>query len=184
MISLFFSGGEATEQNGSAEKRDAAEKPARPKKPDCVVVSAAALIGWDDYLTRSMQRQYRIIQALKEHRRRTAQKRRRRSRAPTSAAPRPQSSQAESSQDQSEEDQPEEDQQTQNLSLSPDSEGHGLMTIAEYREAVVRKRCEALRPNTSWEEVAESLGISGKTLWDDRRRIFDSSHKFHPDQSP
>jgi len=141
---------------------------------ETVVVSAAALIGWDEYLTRSMQREYRIIQALKEHRRRSSPC------AHTSAVSHNEVPQAQPPQAQAPQDQASEAQ-----SAEPGSEPavHGGMTIAEAREAIVRERCEALRPKATWPEVAESLGIAPKTLWDDRRKIFDSSHKFHPDQS-
>jgi len=108
-----------------------------------VVVSASALIGWDEYLTRSMQREYRIIQALKEHRRRMA------TRASKSSGP----------------------------------PVHGGMTLDGARKAIVRERCEALRPKAKWTEIAESLGISSKTLWEHRREMYDSNHKFHPDQA-
>jgi transposase-like protein len=57
------------------------------------------------------------------------------------------------------------------------------MTLGEAREAIVRERCEALRPQASWVEIASTLGIASKTLWDHRREIYDSSHKFHPDQA-
>jgi hypothetical protein len=142
---------------------------------ETVVVSAAALIGWDEYLTRSMQREYRIIQALKEHRRRSTHKRRNRSRASTSAASHSEAPQAQAPQDQASEAQ----------SAEPGSEPavHGGMTLGEAREAIVRERCEALRPKASWAKIAESLDVSPKTLWIHRREIFDSSHKFHPDQA-
>jgi small-conductance mechanosensitive channel len=140
-----------------------------------VVVSTAALIGWDEYLTRSMQREYRIIQLLKEHRRRSTHARRAGSRASTSAASHSEAPQAQTPQDQASEAQ----------SAEPGSEPavHGGMTLEGAREAIIRERCEALRPKASWEQVAESLGVAKKTLWTHRREIFDSSHKFHPDQA-
>jgi hypothetical protein len=140
-----------------------------------VVVSAAALIGWDEYLTRSMQREYRIIQALKEHRRRSRHARRARSRASTSAAPPSEPPQAQPPQAEAPQD--------QDPPPSPDSTVHGGMTLERAREAIVRERCEALRPKASWGQVAESLGVSKKTLWTHRREIFDSGHKFHPGQA-
>ena len=163
MMSLPVSDGESAQQDARAEKRDGAQKPPGAEETDRVVVSAAALIGWDDYLTRSMQRQYRIIQALKEHRSRTER------RASTRAASTNRSSEAERSEAQ-----------------PPDAElvNYGGMTLNEAHEAIVRERCEELRPDTSWAEIAGTLGISDKTLWEHRREIFDSSHKFHPDRSP
>jgi len=135
-----------------------------------VVVSAAALIGWDEYLTRSMQREYRIIQLLKEHRHRSAR------RASTSAAPPSEPPQAEAPRAQPSQNQPPQDQDSKPVV-------HGGMTLSDAREAIVRERCYALRPKAAWTEIASSLGISSKTLWDHRREIFDSSHKFHPDQA-
>lgn len=134
-------------------------------------MSAAVLIGWDEYLTRSMQREYRIIQLLKEHRRRSTHTRRAGSRASTSAASHSEAPQAQPQQAQ---DSPPE---------SPDPAVHGGMTLGEAREAIVRERCEALRPKASWTQIADTLGISDKTLWEHRRGIYDPSHKFHPDQS-
>lgn len=148
-----------------------------------VVVPADVLIGWDEYLTRSMQREYRIIQLLKEHRRRSTHKRRAGSRASTSAASHSEAPQAEAPRAQRPQDQAPQAQgaeaQCENSTSEPAV--HGGMTLSEAREVIVRERCEALRPQAAWAEVAESLGIAPKTLWDDRRKIFDSSHKFHPD---
>lgn len=138
--------------NGSGDTNTTSDEESR----EAVVVSAAALIGWDEYRTRSMQREYRIIQLLKKHRRRSTPARRAGSRASTSAAPQGQ---------------------------DPPPTVHGGMTLEGAREAIVRERCEALRPKASWGQVAESLGITDKTLWTQRREIYDSTHKFHPDQS-
>jgi len=55
------------------------------------------------------------------------------------------------------------------------------MTLDEAHEAIVRERCEALRPQAKWVEIAATLGISDKTLWEHRREMYDPSHKFHPD---
>jgi len=131
---------------------------------ETVVVSAAALIGWDEYRTRSMQREYRIIQALKEHRRCS------RPRASTSAASHSEASQAQAPEPQNEE------------SRSGPAV-HGGMTLGDAREAIIRERCEALRPKATWGKIASSLGVTRKTLSVHRREIYDSTHKYHPDQS-
>lgn len=45
------------------------------------------------------------------------------------------------------------------------------MTIEEAKEKLIRDRIEEMRPQASWKAIAESLGISEKTLWVKRKEL-------------
>lgn len=56
----------------------------------------------------------------------------------------------------------------------PDRSGKpGGMTVQEAKDKVVRDRIEAMRPQSSWKEIAESLGIAEKTLRIKRNQLCD-----------
>lgn len=44
-------------------------------------------------------------------------------------------------------------------------------TIIDIEKEIIRKRCDKMRPEHSWKEVAESLGIAKKTLYDKRKKL-------------
>jgi hypothetical protein len=45
------------------------------------------------------------------------------------------------------------------------------MTIAEIKRSVIRGRVTAMRPHATYEEIALTLGVSKKTLWDYRKQM-------------
>lgn len=56
----------------------------------------------------------------------------------------------------------------------PDRGGNpGGMTVQEAKDKVVRDRIEAMRPHSSWKEIADSLGIAEKTLRIKRSQLCD-----------
>lgn len=44
-------------------------------------------------------------------------------------------------------------------------------TFDEMERAILEKRCEQMRPEHTWKEIAESLGINNKTLYAKRRKL-------------
>lgn len=43
-------------------------------------------------------------------------------------------------------------------------------TIEDIERKFIQRRCEEMRPDATWADVAESLGMSKKTLWKKRKR--------------
>lgn len=126
------------------------EEPAREER---VLVLLSRSSEWNGYIERSFQRDYRIIQCLKEHRRRSVG---------TEGAPIPGSL--------SPREEKEEEQRSDK-------------TVEEAEKALIHERCESMRPDDAWSKVAKSLGVSKKNLWRKRRDIYSEEHRFHPSNS-
>lgn len=45
---------------------------------------------------------------------------------------------------------------------------------------LIKRRCIRLRPDTPWRDIAESLGITNRTLWKRRIKAFPEGHPLHP----
>jgi len=55
------------------------------------------------------------------------------------------------------------------------------LTVDEAKDEWVRLRIEEARPEESWKSIADSLGLSKKTLYVYRRRVFPQQHRHYPD---
>lgn len=64
------------------------------------------------------------------------------------------------------------------ISVGPD------VTVKDIEDRLIRHRIKHMRPDVTWQEIADSLGISEKKLWKKRKELYPKDHEYHPGSMP